>query len=80
MGDPARADPAAVPDFHWLDDPNWGTKSAYLHVDANWQLIVDNLLDLTHLAFVHETTTIGNAAIAENAEVKVERTRQAESS
>jgi phenylpropionate dioxygenase-like ring-hydroxylating dioxygenase large terminal subunit len=43
-----------------------------LHVDANWQLIVDNLLDLTHLAFVHETT-IGNAAIAEHAQVKVER-------
>jgi phenylpropionate dioxygenase-like ring-hydroxylating dioxygenase large terminal subunit len=33
----------------------------YLHVKANWKLIVDNLLDLTHLAFVHETT-IGNAA------------------
>jgi phenylpropionate dioxygenase-like ring-hydroxylating dioxygenase large terminal subunit len=75
MGDPARADPAAIPDFHWLDDANWGAKSAYLHVDANWQLIVDNLLDLTHLAFVHETT-IGNAAIAENAEVKVEAERR----
>jgi phenylpropionate dioxygenase-like ring-hydroxylating dioxygenase large terminal subunit len=75
MGDPARADPAAIPDFHWLDDANWGAKSSYLHVDANWQLIVDNLLDLTHLAFVHETT-IGNAAIAENAEVKVEAERR----
>jgi phenylpropionate dioxygenase-like ring-hydroxylating dioxygenase large terminal subunit len=29
-------------------------------------LIVDNLLDLTHLAFVHETT-IGNAALVERA-------------
>ena len=72
MGDPALADPAAIPDFHWLDDPEWGAKSSYLHVDANWQLIVDNLLDLTHLAFVHETT-IGNAAIAEHAQVKVDR-------
>ena len=72
MGDPALADPAAIPDFHWLDDPEWGAKSSYLDVDANWQLIVDNLLDLTHLAFVHETT-IGNAAIAEHAQVKVDR-------
>ena len=72
MGDPALADPAGIPDFHWLDDPEWGAKSSYLHVDANWQLIVDNLLDLTHLAFVHETT-IGNAALVENAKVEVER-------
>jgi phenylpropionate dioxygenase-like ring-hydroxylating dioxygenase large terminal subunit len=41
-------------------------------VKANWQLVVDNLLDLTHLAFVHETT-IGNTALAEHAQVKVTR-------
>ena len=35
--------------------------------------MVDNLLDLTHLAFVHETT-IGNMALVEHASVKVERT------
>ena len=72
MGDPALADPAKITDFHWLDDPNWGAKTAYLHVEANWQLVVDNLLDLTHLAFVHETT-IGNMALVEHAAVKVER-------
>jgi vanillate O-demethylase monooxygenase subunit len=73
MGDPALADPAAITDFHWLDDPNWRAKGDYLHVDANWQLVVDNLLDLTHLAFVHDTT-IGNLALAEHAKVKVART------
>jgi phenylpropionate dioxygenase-like ring-hydroxylating dioxygenase large terminal subunit len=72
MGDPALADPADIPDFHWLDDPGWGAKGSYLHVKANWQLIVDNLLDLTHLAFVHETT-IGNAALVDKAAVKVTR-------
>jgi phenylpropionate dioxygenase-like ring-hydroxylating dioxygenase large terminal subunit len=72
MGDPALADPDKITDFHWLDDPAWGAKGCYLHVKANWQLIVDNLLDLTHLAFVHETT-IGNAALVDNAAVKVTR-------
>jgi phenylpropionate dioxygenase-like ring-hydroxylating dioxygenase large terminal subunit len=72
MGDPALADPAAITDFHWLDDRNWGAKSSYLHVESNWQLVVDNLLDLTHLAFVHETT-IGNLALAEHAKVNVTR-------
>lgn len=72
MGDPALADPAQITDFHWLDDATWGAATRYLHAKANWQLIVDNLLDLTHLAFVH-TSTIGNAALV-NAKVKVERT------
>ena len=72
MGDPALADPDKITDFHWFDDPEWGAKSAYLHVEANWQLVVDNLLDLTHLAFVHETT-IGNMALVEHAAVKVTR-------
>jgi phenylpropionate dioxygenase-like ring-hydroxylating dioxygenase large terminal subunit len=71
MGD-ALADPDKITDFHWLDDKSWGAKSSYLHVKANWQLVVDNLLDLTHLAFVHQST-IGNAAVAEGATVKVER-------
>ncbi len=73
MGDPALANPDKIPDYHWLDDPNWGARSSYLHVNANWQLIVDNLLDLTHLAFVHETT-IGNSALVDNANVKVTHT------
>lgn len=72
MGDPALADPAAIPDYHWLDDANWGAKASYLHVESNWQLVVDNLLDLTHLAFVHGTT-IGNMALAEHAKVNVAR-------
>jgi vanillate O-demethylase monooxygenase subunit len=72
MGDPALADPAQICDFHWLADPEWGAEPAYLHVEANWQLVVDNLLDLTHLAFVHETT-IGNMALVEHAAVKVQR-------
>lgn len=72
MGDPALADPNQITDFHWQQDPSWGAKTSYLHVKANWQLVVDNLLDLTHLAFVHEST-IGNAAVAENAAVKVTR-------
>ena len=73
MGDPALADPAKIPDYHWFDDPNWGAKSDYLHAQCNWQLVNDNLLDLTHLAFVHETT-IGNMALVEHAAVRVQRT------
>jgi phenylpropionate dioxygenase-like ring-hydroxylating dioxygenase large terminal subunit len=73
MGDPALADPSKIVDYHWLDDPHWGAKTDYLHAECNWQLVNDNLLDLTHLAFVHETT-IGNMALVEHAAVRVQRT------
>ena len=35
MGDPALADPAKIVDYHWLDDPNWGAKTDYLHAECN---------------------------------------------
>src|SRR2546430_17455598 len=52
MGDPALADPGKITDFHWFDDPSWGAKGEYLHVKGKWQLVVDNLLHLHHLAFL----------------------------
>ena len=63
MGDPARADPADIEDFHWLDDPKWRGKPDLLHLEGNYLLLVENLLDLTHLQFVHRTT-LGTDAIA----------------
>lgn len=55
-GDPAAADDSLVPDFHWNDDPGWISNTGYFHVDGNHQLLVDNLLDLSHVQFVHATT------------------------
>ena len=59
MGDPALADPAAVHDWHWNDAPGWKAVHGYHHVEGHYQLVVDNLLDLTHLAIVHKTTLAG---------------------
>ena len=71
MGDPKRADPATIPDFHWMDDPQWAVAEGYHHVDADYRFLVDNLLDLSHETFVHPET-IGNGAVAESpAKVKV---------
>jgi phenylpropionate dioxygenase-like ring-hydroxylating dioxygenase large terminal subunit len=63
MGDPAKADPGKVEDFHWLDDPKWRYGGNYLHVDANYLLLVENLLDTTHLPFLHPTS-LGTDAFA----------------
>ena len=63
MGDPAKADPALIEDFHWLDDPAWRFGGSYLKVEANYLLLVENLLDTTHLPFLHPTT-LGTDAFA----------------
>ncbi len=60
MGDPAKADPALITDFPPLHDPQWKGLPGYLHYDANYLLIVDNLSDFAHLAFVH-TKTLGGS-------------------
>ena len=71
MGDAALADPALIPDFHWMDDPEWAVAEGYHHVAADYRFLVDNLLDLSHETFVHPET-IGNGAVADSpASVKV---------
>ncbi len=72
MGDARRADAGLIPNFGALDAPGVGLHRIKLHLLCNYQLTVDNLLDLSHLAYVHSTTT-GNPAMAENATVKIER-------
>ncbi len=64
MGDPAKADPSLIIDLPYLNDPNWKGIPAYLHYDANYLLIVDNLSDFSHLAFVHTKTLGGSEAYA----------------
>ena len=53
MGVPALADPAAIPDFSSIENPEYGWFNGYLYAKANYQLMVDNLLDLSHSEFLH---------------------------
>jgi len=46
MGNPASADPSQIIDTHFMVDPGFAPVAGYLHVKANYQLIIDNLLDL----------------------------------
>jgi vanillate O-demethylase monooxygenase subunit len=75
MGDPGKADPALIPDTHYNDDPGWRGTPGYLHYDANYLLITDNLLDFSHLSYVHETTLGGSAKYA-HIRPKVTRTNR----
>ncbi len=53
IGDPAGADLTAVPDNHWLDDPRWTVIGDMAPLPARYQLLVDNLMDLSHETYLH---------------------------
>jgi len=59
MGEPALADVELVPDIPWPALPHWTASSGYTHVAADYRLITDNLLDLSHENYIHQGT-IGN--------------------
>ena len=65
MGDSTLADPGLIPDCRFQDDPDWASIPAYIHYNADYRLILDNLLDFSHLAFVHEKTLGGSTTIAQ---------------
>jgi len=60
MGEPAKADETKVPNLHWLADPKWTATPGYIHLRSNYQFLVDNLLDLTHVTYVHKSTLAGD--------------------
>jgi phenylpropionate dioxygenase-like ring-hydroxylating dioxygenase large terminal subunit len=65
MGEAAKADPALIPDWWWADHEEWAfTQPDRVHLKCNYQLIADNVLDVTHLAYVH-ASSIGAPSITE---------------
>lgn len=65
LGDPALADPELVPNMSQMEDAAWTGDGKLIHADCNYQLIVDNLMDLTHEEFVHGSS-IGQAELSES--------------
>ena len=55
-GDVDRADESLVPDTHWMNDPEWATVTHSYRFECRADLVHDNLLDLTHESFLHQTT------------------------
>jgi phenylpropionate dioxygenase-like ring-hydroxylating dioxygenase large terminal subunit len=72
VGEPALADSTTIPDTFRLDSPDWNYKPDYIHYDVNYLLIADNLLDFSHLPFLHSTALGGSAGYA-SSRAKVDR-------
>lgn len=59
MGDRELASHDLIPDIRWNDHPEWAASRGYHHLEADFRLGVDNLMDLGHESWVHKKT-IGN--------------------
>lgn len=75
MGDEAKADDTLLPDFSMLTNAEFAVVGTTKHVRASYQLLVDNLMDLSHVGIVHQST-IGNSAMTENGRLTSRRTER----
>lgn len=61
MGDPARADPATIIDVPHYDEAGWAVNQGpAMDIACHYQWMTDNLLDPSHVSYVH-ATSLGNA-------------------
>ena len=63
-GDPALADPALIHHLEWADNPEWAYGGGLYHINCEYRLMIDNLMDLTHETYVH-ASSIGQKEIDE---------------
>lgn len=60
MGDPDKADPDEIFEIKNFDNPDWGyTDGGSLPIECNYLWVADNLLDPSHVAWVHVTSFAG---------------------
>jgi vanillate monooxygenase len=63
-GDKALADPATIHHLEWAESPAWAYGGGLYHIQCDYRLMIDNLMDLTHETYVH-ASSIGQPEIEE---------------
>jgi vanillate O-demethylase monooxygenase subunit len=63
-GDQDKADPAKLPALDWAESPDWAYGGGLYHINCDYKLMIDNLMDLTHETYVH-SASIGQKEIDE---------------
>jgi len=75
IGDDEKVDTTKILRYPFNNDyAKWPHRNDMLHVKCNFMLLIDNLMDLTHLGFVHKTTIGGNAKVHVEAKMTTEHT------
>ena len=71
MGDPEKADPDKIFPIENFDNPGWGyTDGGAMDIACNYLWVTDNLLDPSHVAWVHVTSFAGAGTDDEPLEVE----------
>ncbi|WCL53436.1 aromatic ring-hydroxylating oxygenase subunit alpha [Gimibacter soli] len=60
------ADPGLIHHLEWAEDPAWAYGGGRFHIQCDYRLMIDNLMDLTHETYVH-ANSIGQKEIDEAA-------------
>ena len=63
-GDAELADESKIPELEWANDPEWAYGGGLFHINCDYRLMIDNLMDLTHETYVH-ASSIGQEEIDE---------------
>jgi vanillate O-demethylase monooxygenase subunit len=63
-GDAALADDALIHHLEWAVNPEWAYGGGMYHINCEYRLMIDNLMDLTHETYVHGSS-IGQKEIDE---------------
>ena len=69
-GDAALADPAAIVALDWFDEETFTVCSGALHIEADYRLVIDNLMDLAHAEYIH-AGTVGTPGASDVAEARL---------
>lgn len=63
-GDQAQADPDLIHHLEWAVNDEWAYGGGLYHINCDYRLMVDNLMDLTHETYIH-ASSIGQKEIDE---------------
>jgi phenylpropionate dioxygenase-like ring-hydroxylating dioxygenase large terminal subunit len=75
LGDRERADPALIPDLSFIDrSPATAKSHGYLPTAADYRLGIDNIMDLSHVDYLHPNTLGGGALTRAKATITQDET------
>lgn len=72
-GDPDLADRSTIPAYPIHSDPKWAHKATHYTIRCHHELMNDNLLDLSHVGYVHAKTIGGTPGAHSEAQMRTER-------
>lgn len=73
LGQAEEASVDAIPDYSWFNMPEkFATGCGYVRIEADYRLVIDNLMDLAHADYIHPNT-VGQPGAAEVQQVAIVR-------